>query len=47
MSMLEDRNLMAHTYDESKAEEALKKIKSNYFLLISSLIAFLNKENLK
>lgn len=44
MEMLDDRNLMAHTYDEAKAEEAIKKIKSHYFLAISELLMFLNKE---
>lgn len=37
MDMLEKRNLMSHTYDETKAELACQLIKNQYFALISAL----------
>lgn len=44
MEMLEQRNLMSHTYNEELAELALQKIKSSYFPAISQLVNFLANE---
>lgn len=44
MEMLEQRNLMSHTYDEEKATLALHKIKNLYFPAITQLITFLSHE---
>jgi nucleotidyltransferase substrate binding protein (TIGR01987 family) len=44
MDMLEKRNLMSHTYDETKAELACQLIKNQYFALISALYDKLNDE---
>lgn len=43
LDMLEKRNLMAHTYDESRFSKALKKINEEYFEAISQVFLFLKK----
>ncbi len=40
IEMLENRNLMAHTYNEQYATKALNLIKAHYFTSISHLIIF-------
>ena len=42
MHMLEDRNLLAHSYDEKLAEEALRKIKENYYSSLKQVFEKLN-----
>lgn len=44
IDMLDQRNLMAHTYDEARAEKALKLISQNYFIAIKDLITFFEKK---
>jgi len=44
LDMLSKRNLLAHTYDEKKAEAALLLIKSSFEPAISKLIFFLKGE---
>lgn len=34
---LEKRNLMAHTYDENKTQEAEKLIRDNYYSMLKAL----------
>lgn len=41
---LEKRNLMAHTYDERKANEAEKLIRTVYFPILDQLLARLESE---
>jgi nucleotidyltransferase substrate binding protein (TIGR01987 family) len=41
---LEKRNLMAHTYDERKADEAEKLIRAVYFPILDELLARLESE---
>jgi len=43
LDMLAKRNLLVHTYDEKKAEEAINLIRSNYYPAISMLIDFFKK----
>lgn len=38
MDALEKRNLMAHTYDEEKAEEAEALIKNRYYSILTALV---------
>lgn len=45
LKMLEKRNLIAHTYDEEKAQEALKLIREDFFGPMTELVDFLKKEN--
>ncbi|MFH0800498.1 MAG: nucleotidyltransferase substrate binding protein [Pseudomonadota bacterium] len=45
LDMLENRNLLAHTYDEKRAKEAMRLIVSAYQPAMAKLIAFFNKEN--
>ena len=44
MDMLEKRNLMSHTYDETRAELACQLIKNQYFAQISALYDKLKSE---
>ena len=44
MDMLEKRNLMAHTYDETKAQLALKLITTQYFEQLEQLHNWLNSK---
>lgn len=44
INMLEDRNLMAHTYDENNFNIALNNIRDKYFSEITKLYSFLNNE---
>lgn len=44
MDMLEKRNLMSHTYNESNAELAYNLIKTDYFFQIFDLYQTLQKE---
>lgn len=46
IDMLEQRNLMSHTYDEKNAELALSLIKNNYFKNIQELMIFFKKKYL-
>lgn len=41
MDMLEKRNLMAHTYDEPAANEAIRKISGAYFKALQQLVTTL------
>lgn len=40
IDMLENRNLMAHTYNEEYANKALSLIRNNYFAAMTHLISF-------
>ena len=44
MEMLEQRNFLAHAYDESKAREAQQNIKNRYFAAIKALMQRLETE---
>ena len=44
LEMLSKRNLLAHTYDEKKANEAISLIRSGYQPAISKLVNYLKKE---
>jgi nucleotidyltransferase substrate binding protein (TIGR01987 family) len=44
IDMLEDRNLMSHVYDKSKAEDAVKKITCHYFAALSELYKTLKQK---
>ncbi len=44
INMLEDRNLMAHTYNEANFNIALNNIHNKYFFEIKELYAFLKNE---
>lgn len=44
LKMLENRNLLSHTYDEKKANEALLLIRSAYEPAIEELVVLLAKE---
>ena len=44
MEMLEDRNLMAHSYDEAQAQRAYLKIKNDYFPAIQNLVEKLKSQ---
>jgi nucleotidyltransferase substrate binding protein (TIGR01987 family) len=37
LEALEDRNLMTHAYDEDKSQLAAKRIRENYFTLLTEL----------
>lgn len=41
---LDKRNLMSHTYDESRANEAIALIKNKYFIILRELYLFLQNE---
>lgn len=41
---LEKRNLMAHTYDEHRADEAEKLIRTEYFKILNELAICLEGE---
>jgi nucleotidyltransferase substrate binding protein (TIGR01987 family) len=41
IDMLDQRNLMAHTYDEARANQALDLIRNKYFSAIQILISYL------
>ena len=41
---LDKRNIMAHTYNETTAREAVDLIRTKYFLLLKQLHDFLEKE---
>ena len=43
IDMLEDRNLMAHTYDQARALKATKHICERYFLGLKHLVSFFQK----
>jgi len=42
IEMLDSRNILAHTYDEEKAEEVYQKIKKDYFGAVSDVFKILN-----
>lgn len=44
LKMLESRNLIAHTYDEEKAEEAFHLIQKEFFDAVTQVIRFLKSE---
>lgn len=44
ISMIEDRNLTVHTYDEVFAAEMAKRIEQNYISLFDSFLLRLDKE---
>lgn len=44
MDALEKRNLMSHTYDEKRSEEAVKRIRQTYFPQIESLYHLLKSK---
>ena len=43
---LENRNLLTHTYDEAKSNEAKDLIRGKYFILLKDLHQYLEKESL-
>lgn len=45
LKMLDKRNLIAHTYDEEKASEALLLIRNDFFPAIERAVDFFKKEN--
>ena len=45
LDMLDKRNLMSHTYDETSAQLALSLIKDDYFPQLSKLYNLLSKKN--
>lgn len=45
LQMLDKRNLLAHTYDEEKTEEAMKLIREKFFGAVTQLIGFFEKES--
>lgn len=45
MEMLEDRNLMAHTYDEAKATKALEQIRNQYFAALQQIVELLSEKS--
>ncbi|MEY4588346.1 MAG: hypothetical protein RL497_422 [Pseudomonadota bacterium] len=42
IDMLDDRNLMAHTYDETRAQKAVEHICSRYLLALQNLQHYLH-----
>jgi nucleotidyltransferase substrate binding protein (TIGR01987 family) len=44
MDMLDNRNLMLHTYQEEIFQEVVHKVNSDYFPAITRLIEYLEKE---
>ena len=42
---LDNRNLLAHTYDEAKSNEAKDLIREKYFFLLKDLHQYLKKES--
>lgn len=42
---LDNRNLLAHTYDEAKSNEARDLIRGKYFTLLKDLYGYLKKES--
>lgn len=44
IAMLEDRNLMAHTYDENRFKEAFSRIKNKYAAAIEQVYTFLKQQ---
>jgi len=44
MDMLEKRNLMAHTYEETILRDSVQKIANEYFKAISQLYNFLQNK---
>lgn len=47
MEALEDRNLTAHTYDETSCRKVEKLIKTRYFSMIEEVYSFLKQKNEK
>lgn len=45
LEMLDKRNLIAHTYDEKKADEALRLIRKEFFDAMTQVVHFLKSEN--
>lgn len=45
MEMLEQRNLLAHTYDEENFEKAIELISRKYFSAIDGLFGFLKEKS--
>jgi len=41
---LDKRNLMSHTYDENRSNEAISLIKNKYFIVLQELYLFLQDE---
>ncbi|HPF93615.1 MAG TPA: nucleotidyltransferase substrate binding protein, partial [Tenuifilaceae bacterium] len=44
IDMLDNRNMMAHTYEESVFNEVVAKINESYFLAIEQLMNFFEQE---
>jgi len=44
IDMLDNRNMMAHTYEESVFNEVIAKINESYFLAIKQLMNFFEQE---
>ncbi len=44
IDMLNQRNLMAHTYNEELAQKALQLIKEHYYLVIKTLMSYLEQQ---
>ncbi len=47
LDMLENRNLIAHTYDEKRAIEVISLIREKYEPAVTRVVAFLDKEKNK
>lgn len=47
MRMHQSRNLTSHTYDEQTAQEIIRGIRTEYFLLFTDLVARLEQEKSK
>lgn len=45
IDMMEDRNLMAHTYDDAKAELAIQHICQKYLKSITQVYTYFNERN--
>jgi len=44
VNMLEDRNIMSHTYNEENAKQAMKHISEHYIEAITKLYTFFKKQ---
>jgi len=44
LDALEKRNIMSHTYNEERSQEAINLIKNKYFFIMRDLYFFLKKE---
>ncbi|HOK00339.1 MAG TPA: nucleotidyltransferase substrate binding protein [Termitinemataceae bacterium] len=47
LNMVNDRNLMSHTYDFAKFDEVLLRLKEQYYPLLDRLFSFFLEEQMK